>query len=305
MAIKNLVDKKLSYIINSRKGKFNSNFNLNNDENRSGSYREWAKLYMSSYGFTCDEYMRPKELSWEEIYRDQKMYYNVWLAHMIRDEKSLAYHSNFESLISNWDIISCSLLNFNSIKEGSLFGSVGFLLSVPPQNIIGAHSDDLWFPNHIGSNYKKFPLGADRAFRAGLLAQSLLTNVNLQGPLEQIKRYRNVKMTRVLPPLELLQKNMKYSKHNEVLVVGRRNINIYNDKPSTSNIIVRAIIISPIQQEIYKFTNLNYYYKDIAKRALKLRDKNPSLPILVAKGMAMNWKWGFLGKYRRASDQFI
>ncbi|MGB7801752.1 hypothetical protein [Buttiauxella sp.] len=143
-----------------------------------------------------------------------------------------------------WDIISSSLIDLDQVRRGfrlsgftvisqsGLFFEAGFILEVPVQNIMGTFSGDVWFPNHAGVNngqvVNRFAL-ADDIF-AG---RSKKKEIIAPGGYNQIQ-----------PPDNILKKT-NYQWHNEILLIGRPNINTYQGLPPTSNIKIKGIFVAP------------------------------------------------------------
>lgn len=317
----------LEEFINQRKNKTNTNFIL--DDYKLAVHRQWANVFVGSGGYQINEIEKICDIEAlkaasvydiiavpEEYIKAREEYSDHWLVHMVRDvnfndplfSTKPPFNAPFDQLINNWDVVSCSLTVLRNGMPNDVIASVGFLLSVPPQNIIGAHNTDIWIPNHIGSEYLSEPPGLRRIQKAGLLAQSLLTNVNMLGPLEG--QDRSSSMTNVLMPHEVLQTKVLDSNTgekdiNEVLVIGRSNISIYPGKFVTAPIIVRAIIIAPCQWDKSKFALSKELYAYCWKVAVNLRKVNPNLSIKVAEHLAPDWNWNECDPPKEERDTFL
>ncbi|TPW29180.1 hypothetical protein FJU08_15125 [Martelella alba] len=272
--------------------------------------------------------------------RHFKEYDNINIVHMIRhspEEGSAVYHKNFQKLISSWDAVSCSLLDpHKKTKENpGTLAEVGFSLSVPAQNILGAHHADVWFANHAGaqpqqkyvdSHGKSREPAKIRAKRAGLLAKATLNDISLKGPVE--KQNKGVTtLTDVASPKQVLEKTMRY---NELIAIGRPDVNVYKGMGVSRPIKVNAIVINPNEWQrdrIYRgFAGQSKedrkqrfgteeWNKDIATRvylsdcwltAEKLRSVNPDLSILMVKKGLGGSHWDFrMASSAREGDGFL
>lgn len=295
-------EEELKKFINNRSKLKKNNFELSG--HRLSSYREWAALFVSKKLRIADSEW-PKEVKKSEFELAHQKYKYHWLTHMIRHDDGPTFSNNFTRLVRSWDVVSCSLTVLKPGEPSRLISSVGFLLSVPPQNIIGAHNVDVWVPNHIGSDYKTYPEGPSRANQSGLLAQSLLTNVNMLGPLNRQldRRDRGPSMTRLLRPNQVLK--LGKSDHNEVIVAGRRDVSIYPEKPPTGDIMVHGIIIAPSRRDAEKFKNKKEFYTYCWQKALSLRKYNQELGIKVVRHLAYGWDWRRVDSNRLFYDDFL
>jgi hypothetical protein len=148
-------------------------------------------------------------------------------------------------VFKTWDIISSSFIDVDAVLRGfrlgvglnvrsqsGLFFEAGFILDVPVQNIMGTFSGDVWFPNHAGVDngmvHDRFAL-ADNIF-AG---RSKKREIIAPGGYNQIQ-----------PPEKIL-KNTNYQWHNEILLIGRPDINTYQGLPPTREIKIAGIFVAP------------------------------------------------------------
>lgn len=115
---------------------------------------------------------------------------------------------------------------------------MGLILAVPPQNIIGTFHDDVWFPNHVGNmpgqRRNSYEL-ADHYFN-GISKES--HNPAIKDLLE--KMMPNKTYAELETPDTIIRRT-KGDRHNEIIVVGKANVNIYSGLPPTKNIQVCGI----------------------------------------------------------------
>lgn len=115
-----------------------------------------------------------------------------------------------------------------------MFYEVGFVLDVPPQNILGTHCKNVWFPNHIGADRKK---NRPDFFRKGYqLADRIFSGMDKQGRHMAPKGYNVIKSPRKIW-------DNTSERYNEILLVGRKGVSMHF-KP-TGKIKVKEIIVAP------------------------------------------------------------
>ena len=140
-----------------------------------------------------------------------------------------------EDVFKSWDVFSTSLVdslrvfryrrrykNTGSAIPTQVFGELGFILEVPPQNILGTFPEDVMFPTHLPSKDFKF-------------ADAILNGVSKLFSQRLVEKYN-----KVVPPSDIIGRT---AFHNEVLVVGKPNVNIYCTM--TQPIRVRGILYAP------------------------------------------------------------
>lgn len=67
------------------------------------------------------------------------------------EQRAQVLLKDFEQQIRTWDMVSTSFLsNVILTRAKGVLGSVGYVLKVPPQNIISTNESDVWIENHIG-----------------------------------------------------------------------------------------------------------------------------------------------------------
>ncbi|MHA0273246.1 hypothetical protein [Enterobacter ludwigii] len=193
-------------------------------------------------GCKSEAKLKSKLKSWSHLKN------NCVLAHTIRGDylnSSELLNRNAEDVFSTWDVISASYVNLNKIiplersivaplrRATGFFGELTFVLDVHPQNILGTHAHDVWFPNHAGIETKNTYALVD-SILSGKGKEHKLAVKNW--PMQSGKNYNHI-----MKPDELLQKT-KYGSYNEVLLIGRPNVNIYPGFKPTKKIKVKEII---------------------------------------------------------------
>jgi hypothetical protein len=214
---------------------------------------------------------------WGDVYSCTKNLtpHALMLIHTVRHVHTQANRSpllnqDAESAFNSWDVISTSLIEYRSKYIRSQWANVGLLLAVPPQNIIGTFTEDVSFQNHAGikennsfalaENYfngipKNFA-GKKGKERFNYIREHLLPN----------KSYAHITTP------EHLIKNRVHNKYNEVLVVGKSNVNIHAGFPPTGHITVCGI---------YHLTKFgNKADPDDEKLVGQLKILNPDLPVI-------------------------
>lgn len=200
------------------------------------------------YNFSCKNLQ-----SWKK----ESLPYGCDIVHAILFEKSQLLTNSAEKLFDNWDVISTSLVDLGSIIQSAKInknvasqynGSMGFnlgnglydyckiglVLDVPIQNILGTFDKDAWFPNNVGTDRGKVidaSLLSERIFKGEQSLQQINGKPKrenfIPGGFNQIKN-----------SAELQRHTACY---NEVLIIGRPGINIYQGLPATRKIKVKAI----------------------------------------------------------------
>lgn len=215
---------------------------------------EWGHVY------NCTRHLVPQTLM---------------LIHTIRDVHAQAGISplltqNTESVLNSWDVISTSLIEYRSKYIRTQWASVGLLLAVPPQNIIGTFIEDVSFQNHAG-------IKENNSFA---LAESYFNGTPKLFEGKKAKERFNYIKERLLPnnsyahittPEDLIM-NSKHKRYNEVLVVGKSNVNIHAGFPPTSHITVCGIYHLTTFGEKADPNNENLIRK--------LKVLNPDLPVI-------------------------
>lgn len=163
-------------------------------------------------------------------------------------EQSELVNKPAKDVFANWDVFSASLIDMrhkpaqiiNKPRNTHLFAEIGIVLNVPMQNILGTHASDVSFPNHIGTeNELGFVRGTSRVDPSAL-SRAIFSGT--RKPVQQAK-YGSVQggHNQIMSPTELISKTLGW---NEVLIVGRPGVNIYQGLPATGNITAQGIIVA-------------------------------------------------------------
>ncbi|EBD4391471.1 hypothetical protein CU788_19765 [Salmonella enterica] len=172
------------------------------------------------------------------------------LVHTLSEEylrSSKLAEKKAEEVFSSWDVISCSLINVDKLSKKAddldlrpwehtrlntgLFFEIGLILSVPPQNILGTHAHDVWFPNHAGT----------KNGHTSALTDAIFSGKGKRGGEKFWPAAKGHSYNRILTPKEILSRSDS-SQHNEILVIGRKGVNIYPGYSVTGRVRVTGII---------------------------------------------------------------
>jgi len=157
-----------------------------------------------------------------------------------------------EEVFKTWDVISASLVDLGRMQGASAdsdaetmaFGELALVLDVPIQNILGTHAYDVSFPNHIGTQPGRN--GSTQVTNSYALVDAIYSGVT-KSPGKKVAGGFNQLCT----PMELLGRTARVmSNHNEVLLVGRPHINIYQGLGVTSPIKVREVWVLSKTQDL-------------------------------------------------------
>lgn len=183
------------------------------------------------------------------------------LVHMARDlsvkhkdsaERIKVLKTNFENQIRTWDIVSTSLLSnkvFERDKKNAIIGVIGYVLNVPPQNIVATNETDAWVENHIGREGSSpsgkisnaFELAKHIQERSNVPQKGFThTSNHINALNKKVAAPRLRTSNYLLTPDELSAKTINY---NEVLVIGRPGVNIHGGMLPTAEIKVSAIFL--------------------------------------------------------------
>lgn len=170
---------------------------------------------------------------------------DVVLVHSLRSQKSLLFQKPAEEVFSQWDMISTSLVNVKNIapfpkqwepgvdtdRVTGCFDDVSLVLDVAPQNIIGTHHKDVWFPNHAGVS------------RSGKVRNSYALADRVRSGIGKHRKVVQGGFDQLVTPDTLLRPSR--DDFNEVLIVGREGVNTYTDLKPTQNVKVVGILVAP------------------------------------------------------------
>lgn len=240
-------------------------FNTNKSPISDIILHEWNKIYR--YTRTMPDIHRPAINAFKD---------RLALVHTLRysRESDCPFLSGrAEDIFATWDIISTSLVRIqSSMYERTQWADVGFILAAPAQNIIGAFHKDVWFPNHAGKEgavtVNSYAL-AEHYFKG-------ISKSNNRRALRYLKTAMPEKTyAHLYDPKSLISKTSS-TLHNEVLVVGKRDVNTYEGHPPTDRIKVCGLYF--LHNEIQE-KNRQRYNENCAL-LLKLKALNPELPVI-------------------------
>jgi len=159
---------------------------------------------------------------------------------------------NFENQIRTWDAVSTSLISNKSwehSKDIGTIGVIGYVLNVPSQNILVTNESDGWIENHIGREgnspsgkvINSFAL-VDHLQERSKIPKTGYTHISKHEDAinKKINAPRLKTRNFLLTPSQLQAKTAGF---NEVLVIGRPGINVYENMPPTAEIKVSAILL--------------------------------------------------------------
>lgn len=216
-------------------------------------------------------------MKWGDVYNCTKSLIPqaLMLIHTVRHVHTQANRSpllnqDAESAFNSWDVISTSLIEYRSKYIRSQWANVGLLLAVPPQNIIGTFSEDVSFQNHAGIKENNSFALAESYFNG---TPKLFEGKKAKERFNYIREYLlpNKSYAHITTP-ENLMINSKHKRYNEVLVVGKSNVNIHAGFPPTGHITVCGI---------YHLTTFgNKTDPDDEKLIGQLKVLNPNVPVI-------------------------
>lgn len=241
-------------------------------------------------GCKNEKELRSKLEKWSRLGSDLKLVHTVNSAFFVKDEITRRYPSELcnkpaEHVFNTWDVISCSLINIKKLSKAfrggdlapwenvdsptGMFHELGFVLDVPSQNILGTHSHDVWFPNHIDAKKNGPKWG---------LVDSILSGKGKDGNSNQWPAKTGHSYNRIQTPEHILSYSDDYY-HNEILVIGKSNINVYPGFNPTDKIKVSAIICAQ-----KNFTGHSFFSRKggaVLEENLRiLRTVNPKLKVI-------------------------
>jgi hypothetical protein len=160
---------------------------------------------------------------------------------------TVLFNQPAQSVFSQWDLISTSLVNLFDIKpfteasatgayterKNGCIGEIGLILDVPAQNIYGTHSADVYVDNDAGVDHSADANTHKRHKNTDQLADHLKVGIN------HTKQKIAGEFSRFVTPTQLLNETKNY---NEVLVIGRDAININFGEKQTGAVKVKGIL---------------------------------------------------------------
>ncbi|QJT81127.1 hypothetical protein [Kosakonia sp. MUSA4] len=192
----------------------------------------------------------------------------------ITDNNSPFLNDKAEDLFATWDIISTSLTRLqSSMYDRNQWADVGLILAVPPQNIIGTFHKDVCFPNHAGNT-------SGETKNSYALSESYFKGASRKPNDPKMKKYLKSAMpdktyATMMSPESLMAKSNGI-KHNEVLIVGKKDVNTYAEFPPTDRVKVCGIYFQYERGQQHK---LQQYQKN-RELIEKLKQHNPDLPVI-------------------------
>lgn len=149
-------------------------------------------------------------------------------------------------IFSKWDVISCSLVNYanrgdsNFSSDGNGVHPIHLELDVPSQNILGTHTKDVAFPNHVGRKWNS-PTG--KVLDSSALTRHIFNGINRFS----LKIGSNNGYDKLIHFQDFIVKGFRPGPmgHNEILLIGRPGVNIYNGLSCTGKIKVKGISYVP------------------------------------------------------------
>lgn len=195
-------------------------------------------------GFKNEERLRRTLDKWSRLKRSYRLVHSM--SYNYRNGSPLL-ENRAEDIFKTWDVISTSLVDIDKISNkwkdcgwgersrvSGIYFELAFVLEVQPQNILGTHAHDVWFPNHAGCNRGNSWALADAIFSG-------------RGKPGGEKKWPSVKghgYNKIISPEKLLRESRAYH-HNEILIIGKPNIRLYAGLPATCAPKVKEIIFVP------------------------------------------------------------
>lgn len=215
------------------------------------------------------------------------------LVHTINDKydrTSLLFRQNANDVLRQWDVLSTSLVDLKKCRkrlreareerlytwetvrvDTGLWFELGLVLNVPPQNILGTHSHDVWFPNLAGQK-------TGQKTNTYALADAILSGRGKSGGRSHWPVTEKHSYNRVETPNYILQRTME-GQHNEILVICKPNINTYSGFLPTEEITVKNIIVARKKITGHGFFSLQDD-AELKRRVNVLRKLNPGAKVI-------------------------
>lgn len=172
----------------------------------------------------------------------------LMLVHSVRHNDGALFEQPAETALAQWDVVSTSLMDLSRIGEFSdrpiaawdvhtrdtgAIADINFVLEVPPQNILGTHDRDVYFPNHAGVDP-----GTHAVFEPHALADAIRGGFDKNDD-RSVQRYNIIKS-----PNAILRTSPRHQ-YNEILVVGRPGVSLHADFKPTEPIRVTRLVVAP------------------------------------------------------------
>lgn len=225
----------------------------------------------------------------------EKLKPNQIIFHGVRGEDSDFYRGAASEVIGmRRDILSASLIDVSKVEvrreQGNgyrytgAYADVGFILQPPVQNIIGTHENDISFPNQLGVVN---PAGASRrVVDPRALPESIMMlpifGYSYRGPHQPHHRISGYH--KIVKPEALLERGESIRPtytdptvyRNEILILGKSGVRVYDSRPSSAPINVSGILIIPSSADGEPGS------RDL-ERAKKLQSVNTNTPVYMLK----------------------
>ncbi|MGV3346214.1 hypothetical protein ACGVWS_10925 [Enterobacteriaceae bacterium LUAb1] len=182
---------------------------------------------------------------------------NFSIIHSIRGDnrESPLLQTNANVIFSEWDVISCSLVDYanRGDVDFSSYGNgvhpIHLELDVPIQNILGTHINDVAFPNHAGRKWGN-PTG--KVLDSSALTRHIFNGINRFS----LKIDSNKGYNQLIHFQDFIIKGFRPGPmgHNEILLIGRPNVNFYISLPCTGKIKLKGISYVPAHLRSCYFT---------------------------------------------------
>lgn len=207
-------------------------------------------------------------------------------AHMVRGDDSDFYQKPAEEVLASRDIFSASLIDVKEVKQtergrgyryNGAYAQSGFMIELPPQNIIATHEHDISFPTHIGRNGRSGELISPYKL-ADVITRPPIAGYSFTGkPYPRIASYINM-----LSPDELLNKKAEAEKllpdrtlyRNEILAMGKPGVSVHEGFLPTERVKVKGILVASDRAD-------GAIGEDVHAKVRRLHKVNTHLPVYI------------------------
>jgi insecticidal toxin complex protein TccC len=299
-----------AFVSNSPAGSFDPNgrnrkkINKNSVEKEAALAQKKSEFYNANVSALND---------WKNLPKNLSLTHSLKLDRLTHSTTSPLLFKEASSVLSSWDVISTSLVDFNSRKTETktyratsafagefagmivfddedssnylsandiTFGEIVFKLKVNPSNIIGTSPFDLWFPNHAGFPYNTVQLGQEppklTIEQAGELSKAVFSGASLDNLIEEHLQTHYSVLT---PNSLLTQQQSLGTTYNEVLIAGKKDVSIHMGMPNTKAITVEEIVVLPHGDVRLDKNNKPIYRQDLLNVVEQLKSVNPHIKI--------------------------